>query len=222
MHTPNYVLFAAVTTDPELPLQRLIELAAERLGRSPERRTLQIRLSDIDKTWHLVLDSDGAMTFPGLAAHPTLSVITDTATLRRIAAGSYSPISALAEAQLRISGDLTFGKHILRTLGGVSELINVYPILATDANYSAATQTLRLEGFCFTPGGSVRLIYDVGGYTYQQIVQADHGGHFTASQDGISCGPIPGHGDIGVLVDAVDETTGTDAPQQGYPTPCGT
>lgn len=96
------------------------------------------------------------------------------------------------------------------------------------------TGTVTVQGTNFTPGGPVAITYDYGSGQYQQVVYSTlyiwycspagycyriKYGEFTATENGIPCGAIPGRGDVGVIVDAFDLTSGQD-PSESIPTPC--
>jgi putative sterol carrier protein len=149
-------------------------------------------------------------------------VVADEHTLRRIARGTYSPVTAYLDGALTLSGDTALAKGILHKLGGAGSVVDVCPVLTSpqwQLNPPYQQGTLTLTGQFFTPDGQAVLIYDMGGESYQDVVTVDAGGDFTHARDGIGCGDIPGRPGVGVTVTATDLTSGLQT-VQSYGTPC--
>ena len=84
---------------------------------------------------------------------------------------------------------------------------------------TVGTSISNVIAVSFTPGGTVVLDYDVGGYNLQQFVIANSNGSFRSTEPGIVCGPLPESPPYGVIVTAYDQSSGKST-RQGFPTPC--
>jgi putative sterol carrier protein len=91
---------------------------AELLGKPEEHGVVQFRLLDNGKDLHrcLELDQNGARVRAEKVDHPDFEIVTQVATWRRIAEGSLSPFEAFIQGEMRVRGDVEFGRRLLRRL----------------------------------------------------------------------------------------------------------
>lgn len=96
------------------------------------------------------------------------------------------------------------------------------PILEFKRYSPVGGGSLTVHGTFFTPGGTVDIGYDFGGGFFDSFlikVKADEAGGFDVTQDSIPCGEIIGKPGIGVIVTALDVSTGL-LTKQYFSTPC--
>lgn len=226
----SFIKLKKLTTRDGEPIEDIFKRGVSMLTGVKEKATIEIRVrgakGDRKTTTHtVVLTGSGASLRTGSieGTKPTLAAILPADAFYKIAEGSYSPVQAYLDGNLTLIGNVDVGRNVIRQLGGSGTVAQVCPILLDEKwSYSpeVGVGTLTLTGYFFTPGGTVKIVYDWGGGLYERLVTADSGENFTASQGGLFCGDIPGHPGIGVFVTATDIATGKSTKNYGYATPC--
>lgn len=92
--------------------------AAEYLQGSDEQGDIEIGLGmkEEKQSWVLSLHEKGFNVSKGSSRKPRLEILVKSEAFRKIAGGKVSPIYAMAKGELRVRGDLEYGKHIYRLL----------------------------------------------------------------------------------------------------------
>jgi hypothetical protein len=211
------------------PIEAIIKRMLPHLGGLGKKATVELRLipaggSGAASVHSVILSPAGAFLHPHRVKKPTLVAISTPEAFSRMAEGSYSLVQAYLDGELKVHGNVDLGKEIVRNLPGPA---NTPPLVCPtlyNENYKLEEPgfpvgSLTFSGEFFTPFGEVEIVYDYGSGFYQQIVMANSSGTFTTTEIGIYCGPIPGRGNVGVVVTATDLATGKYT-TQGYVTPC--
>jgi hypothetical protein len=225
MKAESYIKLRNLTVREGEPVKQIIERGLEQLRGLNEKATLQLRVTGVPgekrtEAYSIVVTPSGAHLETQFTK-PTLAVILPHDSFVRIANGSYSPLQAYLDGNLRLIGNVEVGKRIISHLAGSGTQAGVCPTLYNESwqldgpGYGHIT----FSGEFFTDFGTVEIVYNWGGGFYQQIVVADQSGSFTTTQNNLSCGDIPGNPGVGVIVTATDLATGLYV-TQGYPTPC--
>jgi hypothetical protein len=208
------------------PVADILERAMKERPGVPIKAILQLRIhydapGKLRDVFNIAINSNGGRFQKSGLGEPTLTAVLAEADFRRIVEGSYSPLQAYLDGKLYVRGDSRLGSGLLKHFsGGSGTQSNVCPILLNESWQSDGfTGTLTLSGEFFTPNGTVEIIYNYGSGQYQQITTADSSGKFTISQSALYCGPIPGDGNIGVIVTADDLSSGLST-THSYATPC--
>jgi hypothetical protein len=225
----SFVKLKKLTTRDGEPIETILERGVSMLKGLKEKATLEIRVRGTKGetkavTHTVVLTGSGASLRKGSidGSKPTLAAILPADAFYQIADGSYSPVQAYLDGNLKLIGNVDVGRRMILHLGGPGTVAQVCPFLVRESwNFDPQQQvgTLTFTGNFFTPGGTVEILYDWGGGFFQRIAVADSRGSFTLSEGGIYCGDIPGHPGIGVFVTATDLATGKST-KDGYSTPC--
>ena len=226
MSNESYIKLRKLTAGEGEPIEAIVERGVGYLHGLKEKATLQLRVSAVagtkDSSTHsILLTSSGASLRPVAGTKPTLVVIITSEAFYRVAEGSYSPVQAYLDGQIRLLGNVALGKRIITHLAGSGTTAGVCPVLFNESwriDYPGYG-SLTLSGEFFTHNGTVEIVYDWGGGLYQRIVTADSTGSFTVTEGNLPCGDIPGHPGVGVIVTATDLATGQYS-TQSYSTPC--
>ncbi len=227
MAAGSLIKLRKLTISDDEPIGDIVKRGADEFRGMSGSATVEFRVIDDPGTkartsFHVQLTPAGPSVHPQSAHKADFVVITTTEVFRRMAGGSYSPFQALVDGNLKVHGDTKIGREIVGHLapkGPAGPTCN--PALLSPV-YNPAGQdggSLTLTGSCFTPNGTALLYYNFGSGEYEAPVRADSNGQFTYTQPGISCGDIPGHPGVGVIVTATDLTSGKTF-TQGYATPC--
>src|SRR5260221_4603107 len=88
------------------------------LGKPKEPGLVQFHLLDNGKHlyWCLELDQNESRVRAEQVDHPKFELITQVATWRQIAEGSLSPLEAFLQGEMRVRGDVEFGRRLLKQL----------------------------------------------------------------------------------------------------------
>lgn len=210
-------------------IETILRRGIEHLGGLGKKATIELRLipsggSGAASVHSIILTPAGAFLHSKRIKKPVLVAISTPEAFHRMAEGSYCPVQAYLDGELRVHGNVDLGKEILRNLFGPSNTQSLVCPTLHGESYTLEEPgypvgSLTFSGEFFTPFGEVEIVYDFGSGFYQQIVTADSSGSFATTETGIYCGPIPGRGNIGVVVTATDNSTGKST-SQGYTTPC--
>lgn len=228
MANESFIKLRNLTVSDDEPIEDIVNRVAEEFRGMSGAATFELRLIDAGGTkartsFSVHLAHAVPAVHPHSAQKPDFVAITTPQAFRRMVGGTYSPFQAYLDGNLKVHGNGEIGRKIVGHLrpspatGGST----CNPIIY-DPSYNAAGPdggSLALSGCCFTPGGAVLLYYNYGSGEYESAITADANGQFTYTQPGIFCGPIPGQGDVGVIVTATDLASGKST-TQGYPTPC--
>jgi putative sterol carrier protein len=92
--------------------------AAELLANSADSGNIQFCILNKDDHlyWNLHLHFSGCNAHPEKALKPDLEIITNLETWRQMADGKLSPLVAFARRKMRVRGDVSLGKRILKQL----------------------------------------------------------------------------------------------------------
>ena len=227
MSAADFVKLRKLTEKDGEPAEAILQRAATQLKGLAEKANVELRVLPANgrgpKVSHfLQLTPAGATLLPSAPpGMPTLVTIATPDVFRSIAAGTYSPLQAYLDGKLKVHGNVGVGQQMIQRLAGSGTQTAVCPTL-TSENWrldGIGVGSLTLTGQYFTHGGTVRIVYDWGGGQYEKIVTADATGAWTATESNLSCGDIPGHPGVGVIVTATDLATGQYV-TKNYSTPC--
>ena len=226
MGAESYIKIRKLTAQEGEPIEDILQRGADELGGLGEKATVELRLiggtgPNAKRIYSMQLTPAGTFLHTESFTNPTLVVITTPEAFHDIAEGSYSPLQAYLDGKLKLQGNAELGRRIIQHLRGSGTLAAVCPFL-TDESWRLdrlGVGSLTVSGRLFTPGGTVDIVYDWGGGLYRRITTADSGGSFTVTEGGLSCGDIPGHPGVGVIVTAHDLSSGQHT-TQNYSTPC--
>ncbi len=98
----------------EAPFKRI----AERLRNTDEEGDVQVKIGAKGETRHWVfgLGNRSCKLTQGKVENPRFELLVRAEALEQILAGQTSPIWTMAKSQMRVRGDLEFGKRIYRLL----------------------------------------------------------------------------------------------------------
>jgi putative sterol carrier protein len=94
------------------------ERLSELIGASKETTTLNFRIADDagSHLWSVTTEPGGCSVTTELTRAPDLEVIVDAETWSQIANGSVSPLEALGRGKMRVRGDVSRARRIVRRL----------------------------------------------------------------------------------------------------------
>ena len=230
MSTESYIMLRKLTAKAGEPVEDILQRAASELRGMDEKATIELRVipakgSNVRATHCLMLTPGGvylqSATNVANAADPTLVVITTPDAFQQMAEGTYSPVQAYLDRKLKLQGDVDLGRRVLTKLAGVGTRAEVCPFLINPVwrLHDFGHGSLTLSGRNFTPGGTVRLVYDYGGGFFPRLITADEDGSFILTESPFACGDIPGRPGVGVSVTANDISSGLST-TQNFATPC--
>ncbi len=230
MSTESHVKLRKFTTREGEPIEDVLKRGVCELGGLGRKATIELRLipatgSGAASVHTVVLTPTGASLHPKRLKNPTLVAMSTPETFYRIAEGSYSPVQAHLDGELKFLGDVDLAQLVLGPLAGagLQPSLGVCPTLYNESYTPDGLSlggTLTFSGEFFTPFGAVDINYDFGGFNSPPShVYADAAGSFSISIPEVLCGPIPGRGGVGVFVTAVDLSTAKYT-TQGYVLNC--
>ena len=99
-------------------LEKAFNRVAEHLKNTNERGHVQmeIGMKEGKQSWFLNLHEKGCEIKKGTTKAPNFEILVKSGTLTKIAEGKISPISAMAKGEMRVRGDLEFGKRFYKLL----------------------------------------------------------------------------------------------------------
>ena len=99
-------------------LEKAFNRVAEHLKDTNERGHVQIEIGmkEGKQSWFLNLHEKGCEIKKGTTKAPNFEILVKSGTLTKIAEGKISPISAMAKGEMRVRGDLEFGKRFYKLL----------------------------------------------------------------------------------------------------------
>jgi len=225
MAADQYIKLRNLTTKQNEPVKDIIQRGIQEVQGLAEKAIIQFHVTRTPsakaETYSVALTPSGAALRPDNSTKPTLVVMLAYDTFYKIANGSYSPLQAFLDQDLRIVGNADIGKKIIAKLAGSGTQAAVCPTLYNESWHldGPGYGHVTFSGEFFTDSGTVEIVYDWGGGFYQQIVRASATGTFTTTQNDLFCGDIPGMPGVGVIVTATDLATGKSTTAK-YATPC--
>lgn len=124
----SYALVRSLTDgqagDPEATVRRF----AETMAGAGESGTVRLSVGDPEeggqrRAWMVSLDKGGVEDGTDRSRRSDLELVTALETGQRMAEGSYSPVQAFLDGKLRVRGDVSLGRRILRHLAGPEGLV---------------------------------------------------------------------------------------------------
>jgi hypothetical protein len=96
---------------------------------------------------------------------PTLAIIIPYDSFARIVNGSYSPLQAYLDGNLKPIGNVELGKKIINHLGGSGTQTGVCPTLYNESWHldGPGYGHITFSGESFTDSGTVQIVYNWGG-----------------------------------------------------------
>jgi hypothetical protein len=225
---PSYLQIQKLTTMEGDPVETILEKVIHRLQGVREQATIHLQLNPAEgadtasHSYAIQLTAEGASLHTDLTSKPALVVITTSEIFHHMARGIYSPVQAYVEKKLTAQGDIELAKRVVAHLAAgpiVPDGPTTQSPILLGNSYTPSTKSLSFVGCYFTPNGQVVLHFDAGSF-YESITTADSNGSFSFTLSGISCGDIPGHPGVGVIVYAYDVGSQTATVNYGWPTPC--
>ena len=106
------------------PLEDILKRAATHLEDFPEEAVVQVRLratTSTGESWgvrSLRISAQDRVVQSETVDTPDLEIITTQDVFDRLAGGSYSPVQAFCDGNMRVRGDIELGKRLLAHLAG--------------------------------------------------------------------------------------------------------
>jgi SCP-2 sterol transfer family len=215
MSTHSHATLPKLSMQDDEPLEQILLRAVSRLDGLQEEAIVELRLIPTGGVgpatrYAVRLSSAGAVVHPTSDENATLTIISAPEVIRRITDGSYAPLQAFVDGQVKLHGSLDVARRMINHFTGQDTV----PPCIYSSSYTAPGGILTVNGQYCTPGGKVDLLYDLGGFGFASSnATVDASGKFTDTVTGIGCGSD------GVSVTAYDEMSETKT-TQNVPTPC--
>ncbi|MGA8311548.1 MAG: SCP2 sterol-binding domain-containing protein [Terriglobales bacterium] len=232
MSVQSCVKLRKLTAQDGEPIEDVLQRVVYELRGLGEKAIVELRLiggenAGVRSIYSVRLTPADAVLQTERAKSPTLVLITTAKAFHDMADGSYSPVQAYLDGELKLQGNADLAMRIIRHLGELgTEVIDCPrpPEFAgrphlTNASYDPAGPgggSLTVNGSDFWSNGHVKISYNQGGRTNEVNTSANLLGSLVNIRlPGVTCGVI------GVIVTATDVHSGQNTPPVRYPTPCG-
>ena len=160
MGATDYVMLRKLTVQEGEPIDGILQRACNELRGLGEKALLQLRLigtgsTDAGGNYSARLTPAGTFAHADSTTRPTLAIITTTDVFRRLANGTYSPVQAYLDGDLRLHGNVDVAKRMLLHLAGSGTQVTVCPLLTNESWRldGPGIGSLTVTGKFFTPSG---------------------------------------------------------------------